>query len=609
MSERLERLRKKASGLPFSPGVYIMLDSGGEVIYVGKSSSLKNRVSQYFQNTSKGMKTDKMVENIHDFEYILCDTEAEALALENSKIKQYSPKYNIKLKDDKNYPYIKITKGEYPSMLLTRKRLADGGKYFGPYSSATVARSIFRTVQRVMTLPTCHREFPRDIGKERPCVYSQMGRCAAPCSGKLTREEYGELIKGAQAILSGDLAPAKAQLVKDMERASQELEFELAAKYRDRIYALDALSDKQKVVSGPDLFADVVGVYTGADITVISVFFIRGGTVFDMENYEFSNEKCAESENIPAFLMSLYEIRRPPRNVLLQMELEEGDREALSSRLTENSGSRVEVRTPQRGLHRQLCLMVGENASHRAKCIREEKQRSEEILFSLAKALGLEVVPDRIEAYDISNFGNDSITAGMVVLENARFKKSDYRLFRMKEQTESDDYAAMREALSRRLDGTLVKHSPSYPRLPDLILLDGGKGQVSAVMDVLEERNCRIPVFGMVKDDHHKTRALCTENGIIDISRDRELYTFIYSVQEEVHRFSITSMSKNKRKSVKRSSLEKIDGIGPGRAKSLMAHFRTLKALKEASRDELISVKGITPALADKIIGHFSKGE
>lgn len=607
MSERLQRLRKKASELPLSPGVYIMLGREGEVVYVGKSSALKNRVSQYFQNTSKGRKTDRMVEAVYDFDYILCDTEAEALALENSKIKQYSPKYNIKLKDDKNYPYIKITKGEYPSVVLTRKRVSDGGRYFGPYSSATVARSIYRTVQKTMLLPNCKRSFPRDIGKGRPCVYSQIGRCAAPCSGKLSAEEYGKLIKGAQSILRGDIAEAKQELQRDMEKASEALDFELAAVYRDRIYALEALYDKQKVVSSPDLYADVIGMYEDGDISVISVFIIRRGTVTDTLSYEFSGDKIVTAENIPAFIASVYEMRSAPEAILLQMDISDEDMSALSDMLVSETGKRVKIKVPKRGIYRDLCRMVGENAEHRARLAKEEQEKSSELLIALAKALALEVVPDRIEAFDISNFGDDEITAGMIVLENAAFKKKDYRVFKMKQVKGADDYASMREALGRRIDNTLVKQSASYPVLPDLILLDGGRTHVAAVKDVLFERGCDTPVFGMVKDEHHKTRALCTDTEIIDISRDRQLFGFIYRIQEEVHRFAISRMSKGRSKKLKRSSLENIEGIGPAKAKLLLKHFGSLSALSSASEEELTEVKGVNEALAQNIVRYFSK--
>lgn len=606
MNNRRDYLRKKALRLPLCPGVYIMKNRDGEVIYVGKSAQLKNRVSQYFSDSHKNTKTANMVFNVYDFDYILCDTETEALALENSKIKQYSPKYNIKLKDDKTYPYVKITNEEYPRIISTRKRVSDGGSYFGPYTNSATCRNIIRSVSQAATLPVCKKTFPKDIGKGRPCIYYQIGRCCAPCADKVSATQYRELVKSAESILNGDINSEKARLTFLMQNASEQLNFELAANLRDRIKALDALFSKQKVVSSPETYTDAIGIYSDDDMTVISFFFIRAGMIADTEVHEFVGGHIG-AEELSAFIASVYEMRQPPKLILVSDELPLDDAEALSAHLSEKNGRKVEVRVTQRGQNRALCKMAKENAEYRAKLLKENNDKETVVLAKLAQTLGLEVVPDRIESYDISNFGNDNITAGMIVLEGTKFKKSDYRVFNIKDTEYEDDYASMREAIRRRIRNTTVKKSPAFPTLPDLILLDGGKTHVAAVRAVLYEEGVDVPVFGMVKDDYHKTRALCDDGRDVDISHDKALYMFIYRVQEEVHRFAITRMSNAKRKTMKTSSLEKIKGVGPAKAKLLLAHFGTLSALKNAAAEELRAVKGINEETANNIIKHFNK--
>ena len=606
MNDRLQYLRKKANGLPLTPGVYIMKNKSGEVIYVGKSAALRNRVSQYFSSSRKNAKTARMVSNVCDFDYIMCDTETEALALENSKIKQFSPKYNIKLKDDKSYPYIKITNEEYPRLVTVRKRTSDGGLYFGPYTNSATCRDIMRSVSRAATLPTCKKTFPKDIGKARPCVYYQIGRCCAPCAEKVSREEYLELIKSAENILKGDISEEKERLTKIMEQASEELNFELAAKCRDRISSLSALYSKQKVVSSPETNTDAIGVYSDDDMTVISFFFIRSGMISDTETHEFVGGHTG-AEELTSFFASVYEVREPPREILISDGYPAEEAKTLTEHLTKQYNRKVEVRAVQRGQNRALCRMAAENAEHRAKLIKETADKETVVLAKLSSVLGLEVVPDRIEAYDISNFGNDNITAGMIVLDGTKFKKADYRTFNIKETEYEDDYASMREAIRRRIRNTTVKKSPAFPTLPDLVLLDGGKTHVAAVRAILEEEGVDFPVFGMVKDDYHKTRALCDDENDVDISHDKALYMFIYRVQEEVHRFAITRMSNAKRKTLKTSSLEKIKGIGPAKAKMLLSHFGSLSAVKAATFEELTALPGINEEIARNLINHFNK--
>lgn len=599
-------LLAKAHELPLRPGVYIMRDKNGKVIYVGKSRSLRNRVSQYFhESASHGEKTKRMVSNVRRFDYILTDTEIEALSLENSLIKQYAPKYNIKLKDSKSYPYIKITMNdEYPRISVTRRRASDKAKYFGPYSGTSVAYSILGTVQKSFGLASCAREFPRDIGKGRPCLNRHLGFCAAPCAGDITSEEYRALFKDASQFLRGSFRECEAELRRKMEQASDNLMFEAAAKYRDRIEALSKLWQKQKVVGSPDTEEDVVAFWSDDVCSCVSVFYIRGGSIADSEHFLFPAEQLVDEENMVSFLDELYNIREyVPREILLDFTLPVEDIAMLSGHIEERCGVRPEFRTPERGDRRQLCEMVRDNAKQQAAIYKAQSEKDNKTLVKLASALRLEVVPERIEAYDISNFGADNITAGMIVAENGKLKKSDYRTFKIKTTGGIDDYGAMREALSRRLAHL---SDESFGAAPDLILLDGGRGHVSVIRELMGELGCEIPVFGMVKDDYHKTRALTDDTSEISIARDQSVFMFIYRLQEEVHRYTIGRMEKAKSNTLKHSTLEAIDGIGALKARALLNHFRSVAAIKRADKISLMKVPGITGANADAIIAHFA---
>ncbi len=601
-NERIERLREKALSLPLTPGVYLMKDKNGKIIYVGKSKAMRNRVSSYFIDIKNhAVKTAKMVSHVSDFEYMLTDTNIEALALENRLIKLYKPKFNIKLKDDKNYPYLRIDLGsEFPKLMFTRKRADDGARYFGPYSGASTALSLLKTAQKAFGLASCGRSFPRDIGKERPCLYKQIGLCSAPCDGSVSSEEYRELNRRAAAFLHGSLGEVKRELEEKMLVAAEELNFEAAAKYRDRISVLDACKQHQKVVGSPDEERDVVAIYSDDICSVISVFFIREGSITDNESMVFSADTLTESEDIIAFLCDFYKKREfIPEEILLGFKASEEETEELSEFLVRECGAkRVKVRVPERGPARQLCAMVRENAAEAARRYASNADKQNGIALRLAQLLGLEIIPERIEAYDISNIGNENVTAGKVCIEGGKFKKSAYRSYKIKTVEGQDDYASMREAVSRRLAHT----EDDYP---DLILLDGGKGHVSVIRELLSEMEIDIPVFGMVKDEFHKTRALTDDTSEISIAREQDVFVFVYKLQEEVHRFTIGRMMNAKRKTVKRSSLTDIPGIGDVKARTLMAHFKSLYAIKNAQADELMTVKGITSVDADNIIAHF----
>ncbi len=610
MESRLETLLSKANTLPTLPGVYIMKDKAGKVIYVGKSKKLKNRVSQYFQNSEKNLKTMKMVSLVHDFDYFLCDTEIEALTLENRMIKQYSPKYNIKLKDSKSYPYIKVTGGEYPQIVYTRRRTAErGARYFGPYSGTGTVFSVINLLQKSLGIPSCKRSFPRDIGKERPCLYYQMGQCLGVCTGKVSPEEYEETVKCAVNILRGNTSAAKKELSEQMMRYAEEEKYEVAARCRDAISALESLSEKQKVVASPDADKDVFALYSDESCSVISVFNIREGAVTDKTEFYFGADRIADEETMPSFIGDYYLKREYiPHEVLLDFAIDEEENEMLSEYLGKIAGRRVEIRTPERGDMRTLCRLVYANAKDKAKLYKINAEKDESSLVLLASLLSLEVLPERIEAYDISNIGSEHKTCGMVVAKDGKLRRSDYRSFTIKTVEGIDDYGSMREAIKRRLEH-LSDESGSFSEYPDLILLDGGKGHVSTIRALMREMGIDIPTFGMVKDDFHKTRALCDEEREISIAREQAVFSLIYRIQEEVHRYSVSRMDSAKRKTLTTSSLEKIDGIGKAKAKALLTYFRGLSEIREATRDELMNVSGIGEKDAENIYRYFHGDE
>ncbi|HHW24224.1 MAG TPA: excinuclease ABC subunit UvrC [Bacillota bacterium] len=605
-SPNIEHLREKAAALPATPGVYLMRDKNGKVIYVGKSKALRQRVSQYFhEHASHDIKTAKMVASVWDFDYMLTDNHMEALTLENQLIKLHKPKYNIKLKDDKNYPYIKITLSEeYPRIQIVRRRAADDAKYFGPYSSYGAAFELADTLQKTFRIPTCKRVFPRDIGKGRPCLNYQLGRCDAVCMGKVSPEEYRKRFSDIMAFLRGSFDEVKKSLTKQMENAAEELRFEAAAVYRDRIATLERVWQKQKVVGAPDVEQDVIALYTSELCSCITIFYIRNGSVVDSDSFCFPPDQLCDGDTITAFLSDLYQKREYiPREILFGFRLGEENESVFAEFCSERAGYKVRLRFPERGDARALCDMVYDNAKQRAEAYIAEAERDNRTLVKLASLLGLEVVPERIEAFDISNYGSESMTAGMVVTEGVKFKKSEYRTYKIQSVTGApDDYAAMAEAVRRRLE-----HNTG--ELPDLILLDGGKGHVSTIKGLLAELGYDIPVFGMVKDEYHKTRALTTESEEISIAREHAVFTFIYKLQEEVHRYTVTRMKQSKSRLLKRSSLEDIPGIGPAKAKALITAFGSIAAVRAADVESLAKVKLISQADAERIYSHFHKNE
>ena len=594
----------RANELPLRPGVYIMRDRSGKVIYVGKSARLKNRVSQYFQNSEKNIKTAKMVALVFEFDYILCDTEMEALTLENSLIKQYTPKYNIRLKDSKSYPYIKITNEEYPRIVFTRKRLADKGKYFGPYSSASTVFGIMALLNKTLGIPSCKLKFPRDIGKGRECLYYQMKQCCGVCMGQVSAEEYNELIKCAIDILRGNTKAAISSLEEQMYAYSEAEQFEAAIKCRDTIRALEKIREKQKVVDSPDAEYDVIALYTDELCSALAIYSVREGVLSGKNDYVFGADKILDRGSLTAFLVDYYAHSDSiPKKVVLDgtVELEE---DLLSSFLCEQARRKITLWTPQRTEMKKLCEMVLANAKEKAQTFISEYEKDNSTLLRLGDLLELESIPERIEAYDISNIGSEHKTGGMVVYVDGKPKKSDYRSFNIRDVDGTDDYACMRETLRRRLSH-LSDRTGAMGEYPDLILLDGGRTHVGAVREVLREMELDIPIFGMVKDDFHKTRALCTEHEEISIAREQAVYGLIYRIQEEVHRYTVSKMSNAKSKTMKHSSLENIKGIGASKAKALLSAFGSISAIKQASFEELAAVKGISRTDAKNIIDHY----
>ena len=603
---RIQRLRDKANSLPTVPGVYIMKDAEGSVIYVGKSKKLKNRVTTYFTGNNHTVKTARMVSLVEDFDYIVCNTEIEALTLENVLIKKHMPKYNIRLKDSKSYPYIKVTSEEYPRLFVTRDRKGEKGRYFGPYQGSSSAYAALEAVVKVFSLPTCKRSFPKDIGRERPCIYKDMGRCIAPCAGNISAEEYRSRVRSAERVLDGNTAEAKAKLRLDMEYFSENLEFERAAAIRDQLLALDRLSEKQKVVADENVNRDVFALYFGEGVGVLAMLSIRGGALVNKNEFILSAADPIGSEEAITLIANHYDGGASiPREIMLAFDTDEEDQSLLSEYLSISAGRKITVRTPERGDGRALCNMALQNATESARQYRLEGEREDKNTKRLTALLGLPETPKRIEAYDISNIGNENIVASMVVWADGKLKKGDYRTFNIKTTDGADDYGSMREALTRRLshigDGSL-----SLGNTPDLILVDGGDAHVGVAKSVLNSLSLDIPVFGMVKDDFHKTRALTDGKNEISIAKEFDMYAFIYNLQEEAHRFAVKSSSKGKIKTLTHSSLEKIEGIGPAKARALLREM-PLGKIRMATVDELSAVKGIGRSDAERIVKYFEE--
>ncbi len=612
-------IQEELKKLPDKPGVYIMKDENGIVIYVGKAVVLKNRVRQYFQQSSNHPpKVLAMVSRISEFEYIVTDTEVEALMLECNLIKKYKPKYNILLKDDKHYPYIKVTMSEsYPRILKTRRVEKDGAKYFGPYSSGFAVNDAIDTIKKLFPLKTCNKNLPRDIGKSRPCLNYHMKQCLAPCQGEVNKDEYRSMMKKICSFLGGQYDEILDDLKVQMEKAAGQLEFEKAAQLRNKISSIVQLSEAQKVLSTDGQDRDIIGYAQNATDLCIQVFFVRNGRVVGREHFVFEGEGNEDVKySLSTFIKQFYNsVQFVPGEIVLQQEIE--DSGIIEQWLTGKRGLKVNLRIPQRGELIKLVRMVAQNAEislklHEERLIREGSVHREG-MEQLVKVLRLEKAPARIESYDISNTGSSEIVASMVVFENGRPARQEYRKFKMKSVTEQNDFASMQETLFRRLnrarremedaDGQETKFS----KLPDLILVDGGITHVSAAQQVADELNFQLVIAGMAKDNRHRTRALVYKGSEYDLTSNMPLLRLITEIQDETHRVAVQYNRKLREKRYTHSELDEIDGIGETRKKALIRHFKSLTAVRKAGISQLLEVEGINERVAGKIYEYFRK--
>lgn len=603
MSEntKLRELKAKANRLPLTPGVYIMKDKNDNIIYIGKAKSLKNRVTQYFgAGSGHTEKVRKMVSLVNDFEYVLCDSEFEALILENSLIKQNQPKYNILLKDDKGYHYIKIT-GDKWRKITTSMQLDDkSAEYIGPYYSSAVVKDTVAEVRKIFKLPDCNRSFDK---YSKPCLNFHIGLCEAPCRANISAEQYNETIDSAISFIKNSGDDIVKILEQNMHCAAEKLDFEYAAKLRDRINAIKKLNDSQKVVmctyKNQDVFASAVL----GDVACIAVLVFRNNKLTDKKHFiidTFTDKNDLYSQ----FLTQYYDGGEIPPRILIDSEIE--SKELLEQWLCEKAGKKAEILLPQRGEQKDLVSMCRNNAADNLAQKTELLGREMSALNELARLLGLPAAPRVIESYDISNTAGDENVAGMVVFRDGKPYKPHYRMFKIKSFAGQDDYRSMAEVLDRRFTEYENGENEGFSTLPDLILLDGGKGQISAVEQILKKHNINVPLFGMVKDSKHRTRAIATNGGDISIKANESAYRLVTTIQDEVHRFAIGYHKKRRSKKMLNSELLTIEGIGEAKAKALLKHFKTMKAIREASVDELSAVAGINRSLAEKIYSEFN---
>ena len=601
-----KELRRKAMALPLTPGVYIMKNKDKKIIYIGKAKALKNRVSSYFgSHSNHSLKVIRMVENVDDFDYILCDTEFEALVLECSLIKQHMPKYNILLKDDKGYNYIKITKEEFPRISECKQMDDDNATYIGPFISNFSVKNAVEETLKIFKLPTCNKKFPRDYNKSRPCLNGFMGNCCALCNGRISKEEYVASVEDAVAFLKGGSAAAVREMTAKMQEYSENLEFEKAAKLRDRIKAIKNLDEKQKVVSINVPEEDVFALVNSTKKACFNVIRFQNGKLTDSEHWLIDS-----IDDLPQARLELieryYSMRdRVPSRIAVDGEI--ADEELLHQYLESLRKKKVELIHPQKGEHLAIVNLCIKNANEHLAQNQGRLGREMAALEELGNLLGLTKAPEYIESYDISHtFGADNV-AGMVVYHNGRPMKKAYKRFSIKGFDGQNDVGSMNEVLTRRFKHYYEDDDDStFKILPDLILLDGGQPQVNAVLPVIRQMKLDVPVFGMVKDNKHRTRAIAYDGGEIEINSHRAAFTLVSSIQEEVHRFAITYHHKKHQKSSFSTSLTNINGIGDKKAKALLKHFKTISAIKSSSVDYLLQVKGISEKNAQDIVSYYA---
>lgn len=602
-------LEEELKKLPDKPGVYIMHNKLGTIIYVGKAVNLKNRVRQYFRaSTNHSAKIKRMVSQIDYFEYIITDSELEALVLECNLIKEHSPKYNTMLKDDKTYPFIKITTGEkYPRVLFSRKMKHGTGKYYGPYTSAGAVKDTIELLCKLYKIRTCNRRLPADEGKERPCLNYHIGQCSAPCQGYISEADYKKSIESVESFLNGNYSVIIDSLTEQMMQASEKLEFEEAARYRDLCESVKQVAQKQKITMDETTDRDVIAAASDGQDAVVQVFFIRGGKLLGRDHFHMSvAEGDTRSEIISQFMKQYYGgTPYIPNVVMLQEEIEDSD--IIAQWLSDIKKRKVSIITPKKGDKEKLVELAYKNAKmvliQDGEKIKREQQRTIGAMEEIAGWLNLPKLR-RAEAYDISNTNGIESVGSMVVFEDGKPKKNDYRKFKIKTVKGPDDYKSMREVLTRRFKRAL-EGSAGFAVYPDLIMMDGGRGQVNIALDVLRELNLTIPVCGMVKDDNHNTRGLYYNNVEIPIDRHSEGFKLITRVQDEAHRFAIEYHRSLRSKAQVTSVLDGIEGIGPARRKALLKHFLDIEKIRQASVDELAQVDGITENVAQNIYNYF----
>lgn len=614
------QIEEELKKLPSKPGVYIMHNEKDEIIYVGKAVSLKNRVRQYFQSSrNKGAKIEQMVTHIARFEYIITDSELEALVLECNLIKEHRPKYNTMLKDDKSYPFIKVTVQEaYPRVLFARRMKKDKNKYFGPYTSAGAVKDVIDLVTKLYKVRSCSRILPRDCGKDRPCLYYHMKQCLAPCQGYISQEEYGKNIREVLKFLNGDFQETLDDLKEKMETASMELRFEDAATYRDLIQSIQKIGEKQKITGYGQEDRDIIAVAMDESLdlreqdAVVQVFFVRDGKLIGRDHFYLRVARGDTKEQVLSSFLKQFYAGTPfiPREIMLQKEIE--DSEIIEEWLSSRRKQKVHIRVPKKGTKEKLVELAEENArmvlNKDRERIKREEGRTIGAVHEVENWLGLTGI-ERMEAFDISNISGYEAVGSMVVYEKGRPKRSDYRKFKIKWVQGPNDYASMEEVLTRRFTHESNGEFDSFARMPDLLLMDGGRGQVNIALQVLQRLGLSIPVCGMVKDDHHRTRGLYFNNEEIPIDTGSEGFRLITRIQDEAHRFAIEYHRSLRSKEQVRSVLDEIPGIGTTRRKALLRKFKSVDNIREASEEELACTESMNAGSARKVYEFFHKGE
>lgn len=608
-------IQEELKKLPGKPGVYLMHDENDHIIYVGKAISLKNRVRQYFQSSrNKGVKIEQMVTHIRRFEYIVTDSELEALVLECNLIKEHHPKYNTMLMDDKAYPFIKVTANEpYPRVLLARKMLKDKARYFGPFTSSQAVRDTIDLLHKLYHIRSCNRNLPKDTGKERPCLNYHIKQCDAPCQGYISQEEYGKSVNEVIRFLNGNYDGILKELEEKMDAASEALEFEKAIEYRELLNSVKKIAQKQKITDSSGEDRDILAVATEGEDAVVQVFFIRGGRLIGREHFYLRIQKGEPKADILDSFIKQYYAGTPfiPGVLMVQEELE--DTKLIEEWLSAKRGGKVDLRVPKKGTKEKLVELAANNAKMVLAKDKERLKREEGRTIGAVKEIEKLIhVPDiyRMEAYDISNTNGFESVGSMVVYERGKPKRNDYRKFKIKGIKGADDYGSMREVLTRRFKHGLKEREESkelggFTVFPDLILMDGGKGQVNVALEVLDELHLKIPVCGMVKDDHHRTRGLYYQNEEIPIDRSSEAFRLVTRIQNEAHRFAIEYHKQLRGKGQVHSILDDIEGIGPARRKDLMRSFSSLEEIKAASVEELAKIPSMNEKAAESVYKFF----